>query len=53
MVPKRVPYMFKNLNKNYSKEPKNVLKMVLKTHLEPFRESLKVQPVGQPNNLFF
>ena len=27
--------------------------MVLKTHLEPFREPLMVPPVGQPNNLFF
>ena len=27
--------------------------MALKTHLEPFRESLKVPPVGQPKNLFF
>ena len=27
--------------------------MVLKTHLEPFREPLKVPPVGQPKNLFF
>ena len=26
--------------------------MVLKTHLEPFREPLKVQPVGQQKNLF-
>ena len=49
--PKKVPY----ITKNYSKEPKKVLKMVLKTHLEPFREplSLKVPPVGQPKNLFF
>ena len=50
--------MFKNLKRlrnitnNYSKEPKKVLKMVLKTHLETFREPLKVPPVGQPNNLF-
>ena len=27
--------------------------MVLKTRLEPFREPLKVPPVGQPKNLFF
>ena len=27
--------------------------MVLKTHLEPFREPLKIPPVGQPKNLFF
>ena len=27
--------------------------MVLKTHLEPFREPLKVPPVGQPKNFFF
>ena len=27
--------------------------MVLRTHLEPFRETLKVPPVGQPKNLFF
>ena len=27
--------------------------MVLKTHLEPFREPLKVPPVGQPKNPFF
>ena len=58
-VPKRVLYMFKNLKrfhilqKNCSKEPKKVLKMVLKTHLEPFREPLKVPPVGQPKNPFF
>ena len=57
-VPKRVLYMFKNLkgsvcNQNGSKEPKKVLKMVLKTHLEPFREPLKVPPVGQPKNPFF
>ena len=31
-------------------EPKKVLKMVLKTHLEPFREPLKVPPVGQQKN---
>ena len=41
------------MTKNDSKEPKNVLKMVLKTHLEPFREPLKVPPVGQPKNTFF
>ena len=46
--PKKVPY----ITKNYSKEPKKVLKMVLKTHLEPFREPLKVPPVGQPKNPF-
>ena len=28
-------------------------KMVLNTHLEPFREPLKVPPVGQPKNPFF
>ena len=38
--PKKVPY----LTKNYSKEPKKVLK----THLEPFREPIKVPPVGEP-----
>ena len=27
--------------------------MVLKTHLEPFREPLKVPPVGQPKNPIF
>ena len=27
--------------------------MVLKTHLEPFREHLKVPPVGQQKNPFF
>ena len=27
--------------------------MVLKIHLEPVREPLKVPPVGQPKNLFF
>ena len=27
--------------------------MVLKTHLEPFRETVKVPPVGQPKNFFF
>ena len=48
--PKEVPY----ITKNYSKEPKKVLdEMVLKTHLEPFREPLKVPPVGQPKNPFF
>ena len=47
--PKKVPYR----TKNGSKEPKKVLKMVLNTHLEPFREPLKVPPVGQPKNLFF
>ena len=36
-----------------SKEPKKVLKMVLETHLEPFREPLKVPPVGQQKNPFF
>ena len=51
--------MFKNLKRfriyNHfpPKEPKKVLKMVLKTHLEPLREHLKVPPVGQPKNLFF
>ena len=35
------------------KKPKKVLKMVLKTHLEPFREPSKVPPVGQPKNFFF
>ena len=58
-VPKRVLYMFTEpkkvpyITKNDSKEPKEVLKMVLKTHLEPFKEPLKVPPVGQPKNLFF
>ena len=47
--PKKVPY----ITKNGSKEPKKVLKMVLKTHLEPFREPLMVPPVGQPKNPFF
>ena len=47
--PKKVPYILKN----GSKEPKKVLKMVLKTHLDPFREPLKVPPVGQQKNLFF
>ena len=48
-------YMFKNLKKvpyitkNDYKQPKTVLK----THLEPFREPLKVPPVGQPKNPFF
>ena len=27
--------------------------MVLKTHIESFREPLKVPPVGQPKNPFF
>ena len=27
--------------------------MVLKTHLEPFREPLRVPPVGQPKNRIF
>ena len=40
------------MTENDSKEPKKVSKMVLKTHLEPFREPLKVLPVGQPKNLF-
>ena len=43
--PKKVPY----ITKNYSKEPKKVLK----THLEPFREPLNVPPVGEPKNPFF
>ena len=47
--PKQAPY----ITKNGSKEPKKVLKMVLKTHLEPFREHLKVPPVGQPKNPCF
>ena len=47
--PKKVPY----ITKNDSKEPNKVLKMVLKTHLVPFREHLKVPPVGQPKNPFF
>ena len=59
-VAKRVLYMFKNLKrfriiitKNGSKEPKKVLRMVLKTHLEPYREPVKVPPVRQPKNPFF
>ena len=52
--------MFKNLKrfrikiitKNGSKEPKKVLKIVLKTHLEPFREPLKVPPVDSQRTLF-
>ena len=47
--PKKVPY----ITNNDSKEPKKVLEMVLKTRLEPFREPLKVPPVGQPKNPFF
>ena len=47
--PKMVPY----ITKNDSKEPKKVLKMVLMTHLEPFREPLKVPPVGQPKKKIF
>ena len=47
--PKNVPY----ITKNYSKEPKKILKMVLKTPLEPFSEHLKVPPVGQPKKTFF
>ena len=51
--PKKVPY----ITKNYSKEPKKVLKVVLKTHLllEPFRKPSKIPHVGQPKpkNLFF
>ena len=46
---KKVPY----ITNNDSKEPKKVLKMGLKTHLEPFRGALKVPPVGQPKNPFF
>ena len=46
--PKKVPY----ITKNGSKAPKKVLKMVLKTNLEPFREPLKVPPVGQQRTLF-
>ena len=41
------------MTKHGSKEPKQVLKMVLKTHLEPFRQPLKVPPVGQPKNPLF
>ena len=47
--PKKVLY----ITKNGSKGPKKVLKMVLKTNLKPFREPLKVPPVGQPKNPFF
>ena len=48
--PKRVPYR----TKNYSKEPKKVLKMVLKTHLEPFREPLlKGSTCGTAKEPFF
>ena len=47
--PKKVPY----ITKNDSKEPKKFLKMVLKTHLEPFRELSKGPPVGQPKNPVF
>ena len=47
--PKKVPY----ITKNGSKETKTVLKMVLKTHFEPFREPLKVPPVGQQKNPIF
>ena len=47
--PKKVLYV----TNNYSRDSKKVLEMVLKTHLEPFREPLKVPPVGQPKNLFF
>ena len=47
--PKKVPY----ITKNCSNEPKKVLNMVLKSHLEPFREPLKVPPVGQQMNPFF
>ena len=47
--PKKVQY----ITKHYSKEPKKVLKMVLKTNLEPFREHLNVPPVGQPKNFIF
>ena len=47
--PKKVPY----ITKKDSEEPKKVLKMVLKTHLEQFREPLKDPPVGQPKNPFF
>ena len=35
--PKKVPYITKNYSKEPKKVPKIVLKMVLKTHLEPFR----------------
>ena len=49
--PKKVPYIY--ITKNGSKEPKKVLRMVLKINLEPFREPLKVPPVGQQKNLFF
>ena len=47
--PKKVPY----ITKNGSKQRKKVLNMVLKTHLEPFREPFKVPPVGQQKNPFF
>ena len=35
--------------KNLKRVP---VKIVLKIHLEPFIEPLKVPPVGQPKNLF-
>ena len=47
--PKKVPYNQKLPLKNLKK----VLKIVLKTNLEPFTETLKVPPVGQPKNPFF
>ena len=54
-----VPYLEPSGKKGSQKgslhvqEPKKVLKVVLKTHLEPFREPLKVPPMGQPKVPFF
>ena len=47
--PKKVAY----ITKNYSKEPKKVLKMVLKTHLGPFREHFKGSTCGTAKEPFF
>ena len=46
--PKKVPYIYRN----DSKEPKQVLKMVLKTHLEPFRD-IKGSTRGTAKEPFF
>ena len=46
--PKKVPY----ITNNNSKEPKKVLKVVLKTQLEPLREPLIISTCGTAKKLF-